>query len=319
MMDPAGRIIPVRRHGLPLISMGMLTDDDEPAVLRGPMVTKYLRQFVADVDWGPLDWLVLDLPPGTGDVQLTLAQSFPLTGVIVVTTPQDAAGRIARRGARMFQKVNAPILGVVETMRGFCCPGCGAVSDPFRSGAGERLAQALDAPFLGAVPLDPAVVEGGDSGAPVVLSHPHSAAARAYRGIAAALAGRPAAEAGGLPLPFAFDWREGAGVRAEGPAATAGAPLAVERADGGALGLLWPDGLRQRVEARAMRLACGCALCVEEVTGRALLDPASVPADIAPTRVESVGAYGLSVAFSDGHWTGIYDWARLRALGAAAR
>jgi ATP-binding protein involved in chromosome partitioning len=152
-MTPDGKVEPVQAHGIGVMSMGMLTGDDAPAVLRGPMVTKYLRLFIADVDWGPLDWLVLDLPPGTGDTQLTLAQSFPLTGAVIVTTPQDVSLKIARRGARMFEQVKVPILGVVENMSGFCCPACGNVTDVFNRGGGAQLAEALQAPFLGAVPL----------------------------------------------------------------------------------------------------------------------------------------------------------------------
>ncbi|TVQ55932.1 MAG: DUF971 domain-containing protein [Rhodobacteraceae bacterium] len=318
-MTPAGKVEPVRAHGIGVMSMGMLTGDDAPAVLRGPMVTKYLRLFIADVDWGPLDWLVLDLPPGTGDTQLTLAQSFPLAGAVVVTTPQDVSLKIARRGARMFEQVKVPLLGVVENMSGFCCPSCGTVSDIFRRGGGEKLAEALGAPFLGAVPLSAEVVDCGDEGRPVVLAHPESAPAAAYRAIAAALSGRAPAAAG-MPARFAFDWTPDAGARAESrapqPGAPADTPLAVERRDARTLGILWADGRDQRIDVRDLRLACPCAGCVDEVTGRALLDPATVPLDIAPARVASVGNYALSVSFTDGHSTGIYTWPKLRGLAA---
>jgi ATP-binding protein involved in chromosome partitioning len=123
--------------------MAMLTDDDSPAILRGPMVTKYLQMFVRQVDWGALDVLLLDLPPGTGDIQLTLAQAFPLSGAVVVSTPQDVSLKIARRGLRMMEQVKVPILGVIENMSGFTCPSCGTVTHIFHQGGGEAIAQEL--------------------------------------------------------------------------------------------------------------------------------------------------------------------------------
>ena len=126
-----GRMIPAERHGIKAVSMGLLRNDDNPAILRGPMVSKYLQMLVAQVEWGQLDYLVLDLPPGTGDTQLTLAQSLRLSGVVIVTTPQDVSLKIARRGLRMFQTVNVPILGIIENMSTFTCPHCGSDTDVF--------------------------------------------------------------------------------------------------------------------------------------------------------------------------------------------
>ena len=161
-MTQQGMMIPAERHGLKVVSMGMLTGDDKPAVLRGPMVGKYLKMFVGGVQWGALDYLILDLPPGTGDTQLTLAQSMPLSGVVIVTTPQAVSLKIARRGLRMFEKVQVPILGIIENMRTFTCPHCGESTDIFRHGGGERMSQELGVPFLGALPLDANVVTCGD-------------------------------------------------------------------------------------------------------------------------------------------------------------
>ncbi|NDP49491.1 MAG: Mrp/NBP35 family ATP-binding protein, partial [Sulfuriferula multivorans] len=151
-MTAEGRMIPAERHGLKVVSMGMLTGDDNPAVLRGPMVGKYLKMFVGGVQWGALDYLILDLPPGTGDTQLTLAQSMPLSGVVIVTTPQVVSLKIARRGLRMFEKVQVKILGLVENMRTFTCPHCGENTDIFRHGGGEAMSEELGVPFLGALP-----------------------------------------------------------------------------------------------------------------------------------------------------------------------
>ena len=145
-MGPDKKVIPAEAHGVKAISMAMLTGDDKPAVLRGPMVTKYLQMFISDVAWGELDVLLLDMPPGTGDIQLTLAQAFPLAGAVVVSTPQDVSLKIARRGLRMLEQVKVPILGVIENMSGFTCPSCGTVSHIFHQGGGAAIAESLSVP-----------------------------------------------------------------------------------------------------------------------------------------------------------------------------
>src|SRR6056297_1077558 len=209
-MTPEGLVIPAEAHGVKVISMAMLTDDDQPAILRAPMVTKYLQMFVRQVEWGALDLLLLDLPPGTGDVQLTLAQAFPLSGAVVVSTPQDVSLKIARRGLRMMEQVNVPILGVIENMSGFTCPSCGTLTHIFHDGGGAAIAQELGVAFLGKVPLDPNVVDSGDAGTPLVGAAPGSPAAAAYRQIAATLGGQ-VPEADGIATPFAWTLAEGAG------------------------------------------------------------------------------------------------------------
>src|ERR1019366_895680 len=145
--------LPTAPYGLKVISMGMLRGDDNPAILRGPMVGKFLNLFIGGVQWGQLDALIFDLPPGTGDTQLTLAQSLPLSGAVVVTTPQDVSLKIARRGLRMFETLHVPILGIIENMSTFTCPHCGKDTDVFRSGGGERMSEQLGVPILGAIPL----------------------------------------------------------------------------------------------------------------------------------------------------------------------
>lgn len=314
-MTPDKKVIPARAHDIPVISMAMLTGDDKPAVLRGPMVTKYLQMFLTSVEWGTLDYLILDLPPGTGDTQLTLAQSFPMSGAVVVTTPQRVSLKITRRGIRMFQEVKIPILGIVENMSSFACPSCGTVTEVFSRGGGRRMAEEMGIPFLGAIPLDPAVVDSGDAGVPLIAEMPESATAQAYRAIADALAGE-AAGIGGLPVPFDWDWNTGDGAPARGAAPTAAAdtPLAMTRADARTLAIEWADGQHQRIDVRDLRLACNCAACRDENTGQPLLDPSRVPMDVAPVRIWSVGNYGVGVSFTDGHGTGIYPHARLRAM-----
>jgi len=314
-MSPEQKVIPAEAHGVKVMSMAMLSDDDSPAILRGPMVTKYLQMFVRQVEWGALDVLLLDLPPGTGDIQLTLAQAFPLSGAVVVSTPQDVSLKIARRGLRMMEQVNVPILGVIENMSGFTCPDCGTVTHIFHQGGGEAIAQELGVDFLGKVPLDPTVVDCGDDGRPLVRAAPDSPAAAAYRSIAAALAGT-GGDFVGIATPFAWTLAEGAG-KPSAASVTEGGPAdrlaALDHADG-ALLLRWADGTEQRLTDRDLRLACQCAQCRDEMSGKRLLDPEKVPLDIHLTRVWSVGNYALGMAFSDGHDTGIYTFKALHAL-----
>lgn len=169
--DEAGKIIPVESHGLKIMSLGLMLEDDSPAILRGPMVTRYTQQFLRDVAWGDLDVLVLDLPPGTGDIQLTIVQTVALSGVVIVTTPQEVALIDARKAVTMFRKTNVPILGVIENMACFIAPD-GSRHEIFGSGGGEREAERLKVPFLGSLPLDPAVRIAADAGFPIVMSDP---------------------------------------------------------------------------------------------------------------------------------------------------
>jgi ATP-binding protein involved in chromosome partitioning len=179
-----GRLTPVERYGIRVISMGMFLADDTPVIWRGPMLTKLITEFLRNTDWGDLDVLVLDLPPGTGDVQLTLTQQLPITGGIIVTTPQDVALADVRRGVKMFQQMNAPVLGVVENMSFHRCPSCGTVSEPFGHGGARRLAEETGVPLLGEVPLARAVREAGDQGAPIVTADPSHPQSRAFGEIA---------------------------------------------------------------------------------------------------------------------------------------
>ncbi len=162
-------IVPPERFGVTLMSMDFLTGEDDPVIWRGPMVHKIITQLVEDVEWGELDYLVLDLPPGTGDTQLTILQTLPLTGAVIVTTPQEVALDDAVKGLNMFGKHDTNVLGIAENMAGFRCPDCGGFHEIFGSGGGKALAEEHDLPFLGGVPLDPAVRTGGDDGEPVVL------------------------------------------------------------------------------------------------------------------------------------------------------
>ena len=166
---PEEKIVPPEKYGMKLMSMDFLVGQDDPVIWRGPMVHKILTQLFEDVEWGALDYMVVDLPPGTGDTQLTMLQTVPIAGAVIVTTPQDVAIDDARKGLEMFGKHDTPVLGIVENMSGFVCPDCGSEHDLFGKGGGREFADEFEMPFLGELPLDPRVREGGDGGAPVVL------------------------------------------------------------------------------------------------------------------------------------------------------
>jgi ATP-binding protein involved in chromosome partitioning len=185
------KIIPHRAHGLTLMSIGFLVDDDSPVIWRGPMVHGLIRQFLTDVIWGELDYLVIDMPPGTGDAALTLTQQAPLSGAVIVTTANDLSLIDARKGLRMFQKVQVPVLGILENMSYFTPPD---LPDRkyylFGQGGGQKTADELGVPFLGEVPIDPRIVEGGDVGKPIVSNAPDSDAAKAFKAVAGTVAQR---------------------------------------------------------------------------------------------------------------------------------
>ncbi len=178
-------LIPIETCGIRVMSIGFLVDEDAPMIWRGPMVMSAITQLLRDVNWGGLDVLVVDMPPGTGDAQLTLAQQVPLAGAVIVSTPQDLALIDARRGVAMFQKVDVPILGVIENMSYFVCPNCGTRHDIFAHGGARAEAEKLGVPFLGEVPLTMAIREGSDNGRPIVVAEPDGPHAAVYRDIAA--------------------------------------------------------------------------------------------------------------------------------------
>jgi ATP-binding protein involved in chromosome partitioning len=179
------RLKPIERHGMPVMSIGFLIEEETPMIWRGPMVMSALTQMLREVEWGTLDVMVVDMPPGTGDAQLTMAQQVPLKGAVIVSTPQDLALIDARRGIAMFRRVNVPVLGIVENMSTFICPHCGERSDIFGHGGARAEAERLGVPFLGEVPLHMDIREKSDSGQPVVASVPDGPHAQAYRDIAA--------------------------------------------------------------------------------------------------------------------------------------
>lgn len=182
--EGTNKMIPLENYGIKLMSIGFLIDDDNPVIWRGPMASGAVKQFMSDVEWGELDYLIYDLPPGTGDIQLTLVQTIPLTGSIIVTTPQEVSLIDAKKGLKMFEKVNVPVFGIVENMSYFIAPDTGNRYDIFGTGGGESLAKELNSTFLGGIPLDPRIREGGDSGKPIVQDLPETDESKIIIGIA---------------------------------------------------------------------------------------------------------------------------------------
>jgi ATP-binding protein involved in chromosome partitioning len=286
-----GALVPFTSHGIKFISMGLLMGNDGHVVWRAPMAMKVIHQFLQNVEWGELDYLLIDLPPGTGDVQLTLAQQASLAGAVIVTTPQEVALGIAKKGLKMFEQLQIPILGIVENMSGFTCKHCGEETAIFKEGGGARMATSLKVPFLGAIPLDPEIMLSGDLGQPVLESKPQSPSSHAFRHAAENLVKE----------------LEQAQIRLHPHE-----PLSFRKISEGNLEIQWPDGHHSLYHAYSLRTQCGCANCVDENSGRRTLDPKTISLDIQFGAVQSVGRYALGMNFSDGHSTGIYPFKKLR-------
>jgi len=296
-----GLIHPVETRGIRYISMGLFAGRDTPVIWRGPMATKMVQQFLSQVVWGELDYLLIDLPPGTGDVQLTLTQSAPLVGAVIVTTPQDVAVGVTLRGLRMFEQVQVPILGIIENMSTFVCPHCGKTTEVFRHGGGRKAAEELGVPFLGEVPLDPALAAAGDAGEPLVSVEgavKDSPSARAFLDIAQKLLQQ---------VKTVNSLTES--VRHH--------PTEVKSADG-IVEISWNDGHVSRLPYRALRQACPCALCVDEWSGERRSDPNRILMSVRPLDIRRVGRYGLQFNWSDLHGSGIYTYDYLRSLDPTA-
>ena len=197
----ANRIVPVQAYGVKVMSIGFFVKEGDPVIWRGPMIHSAVQQFLKDVEWGPLDYLIFDMPPGTGDAQLSLSQTLPLSGAIMVTTPQEVSLLDVRKGLQMFRKMNVPVLGIVENMAGFVCPHCDHATAIFGEGGGEKLAREFDVPVLGSIPIDPETRIGGDTGEPIVVARPSSPLAEAFRRVAAGVRSR-LAEAAAPKLPL---------------------------------------------------------------------------------------------------------------------
>lgn len=310
-------IHPVEAHGVKFISMGNIVTKETPLIWRGAMVHSVLAQFLNNVLWGELDYLFIDMPPGTGDAQLSIAQTVPLTGVIVVSTPQELSLADTIRGISGFRRMKVPILGVIENMSHFVCDNCGDSPHLFGDSGAEALAEELNFPVLAKVPLDGAICEASDKGTPFVISHSESATAHAINGAITRLL--QTLESNQPSKTYHLEWKElgwDAQRVTEPPEEIQGnGPLkAMWQISSDELGLLWADGKKKTISVRTLRLACPCAACIDEWTGKPLLNPDTVPADISLKEIKTVGRYALNPIFSDGHKSGLYHFDRLKAM-----
>ena len=290
-----GVLEPVEAHGMKIMSMGFLATKDTPVVWRGPIASQLVQQFLGAVDWGELDYLFVDMPPGTGDIQLTLSQSVPLTGAVIVTTPQEIAHTIAEKGLRMFQQVKIPILGIVENMAGFMPPGSDEIFHIFGEGGGKSAAEEFDLPMLGQIAIKQELREAMDNGNFVSDENINQ--------IASLIAVEAMAIVTNEELsPFA--------------------PLEINLAnDGQTLVIKWQDNLEHAISSFNVRFACPCAHCVDEITGEKIVKESDVPSDVKIIESVPVGRYGVRFSFSDpspGAGAGIYTFSLLRKLGEDA-
>ncbi len=282
------RVIPPEVYGIKCMSMGLL--GETPAIWRGPMASRAVSQFLSEVDWGELDYLIVDLPPGTGDIQITISQAVRLSGAVIVMTPQALATEIAAKGLKMFQQLRVPVIGIVENMSEYVCPNCGHHDAIFQRGGGDQVSKELGLPLLQRFPIDSYLVSEGDQGRPIIESRPDSDSAKLFM----ELAQKMAAELSTLL----------SGARKEKPIVLSVEPNTAAKV----VKLAWNDGRQSLVPFRELRFLCPCAHCVDENTGKRKIQMESVSADVHPTRIHTVGNYAINITWSDGHNTGIYSY-----------
>jgi len=291
-----GAIVPVVCYGVKTVSIGFFVPKGEATIWRGPMLSKLIDKFLGGVEWGELDYLLVDLPPGTGDVQLSLCQRIPLSGAAIVSTPQDLAFNVAEKAISMFTTLRTPVLGLVENMSGFECRHCGEREEIFGSGGARRFAAANGIPFLGEIPLSTDIRTTSDEGNPIVQSMPESASARAFLRVAENLAAQISTlNIGGL----ARDRPEIAEITQ---------PSEHE------VRILWKDGHESIYTGYALRVGCRCAICIDEISQNKQLREESISHDVRPLSIDPVGRYAIRFHWSDGHSTGIYPFEHLREL-----
>lgn len=286
------------------------------------MVSGALQQFFTNVDWGDLDVLLVDLPPGTGDAILSIAQMVVLSGAVIVTTPQEMSLADTRRGIAAFQALKVPLLGLIENMSVFECDACHTKTALFGEGGGQNAAQTLGIPFLGRLPILTPLREAGDSGEPLAHRDPSGTAGLAFDAISRSLLHELAVESRRTTGAFEIHWQSmkpkeflERPPQAPLPPATAESPsrpVCFWQASDDTLGIAWSDGRRTFHRSYELRLACRCALCIEEWTGRTLPTLGAVPRDVRPILFRSLGRYAIQPDWSDGHRSGIYSFDELR-------
>jgi ATP-binding protein involved in chromosome partitioning len=315
---PSGdKVVPLERHGVRYLSLANVVAPDAPVIWRGPMVSGAVQQLLSLADWSTADVLLIDMPPGTGDALLGLGQTLAISGVVVVTTPETLSVSDTRRGIRAFEKLQVPVLGLVENLSAFVCDACGDRVPLFGEGGGEAAAKELGIAFLGRVPIDPAVVPGGDTGVPVAVSEPDGPAGRAFDVIARAALTRLAAAGGSVAFDVTWERLPAGEMRRDPPEAVepsgnAERPDAVWQAADDTLGIRWGDGTTTFHDSYTLRVACPCAGCREEWSGERLPSLDEVPQDVRPVTVRSVGRYALLPVWSDGHKTGMFTFRDLK-------
>lgn len=284
-------IVPVEKDGVKFVSMGLMNPSGKALIIRAPLAIKAVQQFLMGVNWGDLDYLIIDLPPGTGDIQLTLAQQAKLTGAVIVTTPQKVASDIAKKGIEMFETVNVPIVGIVENMSGYKCPHCDEVAAVFGNGGGSVLSEQFNVPLLAQIPLDPELLQASDEGTTSYQSN-DSFYQKKFLSLADTVI-HELEKAQNQAKEFETD------------------EISVN--DHG-LQIRWSDSTQSQIEARKIRISCPCASCVNEHTGERILNPDDVSMNIKILGVKPVGRYGIAINFSDGHGTGIFKFKNLKQM-----
>lgn len=306
--------------GIQVVSMSMLSNPNKATIWRGPMATQMINNFLHRVHWGHLDYLLIDFPPGTGDIQLTLTQSCPLSGAVVVTTPQDVALADVRKGLSMFRSVAVPVIGVIENMSWFKCDNCDKKHYIFSQGGGSRTAADLDLPFLGEVPIEPGVATSGDQGQPMVYSQPNSLSAQCFVELAGKVASSlsvltaSSSRLNTMNLGFAELEVKDLPEATETQPVPTPAPTEVFATADQKLAITWSDGLTYTYSHWDLRIKCPCAECVDEWSGTPLLDPSKISPKVELGHLYTVGRYALGLAFSDGHKGGLYTWDHLRRI-----
>lgn len=284
-----GMIQPLTSDGIKFISMANLTSGTGPTIWRAPIAIQAIQQFLHGVYWGELDFLLVDLPPGTGDIQITLAQEAQLTGAVIVSTPQRVAAQVAKSGLEMFKQVNVPILGIVENMASFACGKCGEESKLFKSDALKKMAKETNTDILASVPLDAELMDSCDRGKSIFMTAADAPSAQAFTKLASQVLFK-------LSVAPKNEY-------------------AVENyriEDDGSLEMNWKDGRTTHHDAKALRGLCQCAKCIDEITGEQILDINSISSEIKIAGAEPVGLYGVAITFTDGHNSGIYKLKELR-------
>lgn len=280
-------IIPLDRDGIKLMSFGYAADPSQAAIMRGPMVSGIIGQLAGDTNWGPLDYLIVDMPPGTGDIQLTLTQRLPFTGAVIVTTPQKLSFVDVVKGLQMFETVKVPTLAVVENMSYFICGNCNEKHYPFGTGAMKRLKELYGIENTFEIPMTQEISSSSDTGQPTVLTHGDSGLGAYYTNLAGAVAREVSRIENNAIVQPTVQYVKGRGI---------------EFKRGDDTRIIDPADLRRR---------CGCASCKDEYTGEAILKPEDVPDDVVPLEIEKMGNYAVAIKWSDGHTTSIYPYDKI--------